>query len=437
MFAGPISEQPTTAGTPPTPGALPNVANPDTAPVLAQNTSGGAVATLQGINPALATTISKAIALGLVQAPTNDAGWAKLMDQYSTPAGSDAVTLKMQEEQNASGQQPAAGAPQQPTQTPGGLNAFLAAIRQHESGGNYKADSGDGAYGAYQFIPSTWNSEATAAGYGQYANGRADLAPAQVQDAVASHMASGYASQFNNDYNMMARAWFDPAYVNNPNFAPPGNNGLTIGAYGQDIVNLMGQNSHYNDTSATTGVVSSNIVKIAQGQLGVPYVWGGESANKAFDCSGLVQWVYGQAGETLPRVAQGQYDATPKVATGAQLQAGDLLFFGSGPKGIEHVGIYIGNGQMIDAPHTGADVRVDTVFGPNGQPLWGNYVGATRPADPTGVTTAPQGTKVAANISNTMQNYGAILSDVISHMSKISRAEKAQLLAATTQEKPI
>jgi hypothetical protein len=173
------------------------------------------------------------------------------------------------------------------------------------------------------------------------------------------------------------------------------------------------------------------VVKIAQAQIGTPYVWGGEDPNApghpgAFDCSGLVQWVYGQAGEKLPRVAQAQYDATPKVASGTSLQPGDLLFFGAGPKGIEHVGIYIGNGQMINAPHTGADVRVDQVFGPNGQPLWGNFVGATRPADPTGTTTAPQASKAGQNMNQSQQNYGAILQEVIGQMSRFVQENKQE-----------
>jgi cell wall-associated NlpC family hydrolase len=120
---------------------------------------------------------------------------------------------------------------------------------------------------------------------------------------------------------------------------------------------------------------AGQIVNAAQSQLGVPYVWGGESAGRAFDCSGLAQWVLGQVGIALPRVAQAQFDAGPPVADPSQLQPGDLVFFGSGPSGVEHVGIYIGAGQMIDAPHTGAVVRTDPIVG-----FSPGYVGATRPA---------------------------------------------------------
>ena len=126
-------------------------------------------------------------------------------------------------------------------------------------------------------------------------------------------------------------------------------------------------------------------VSWALSQIGTPYVWGGETPGVGFDCSGLVQAAYAVAGLSLPRVAQDQYDATPKVAPGADLVPGDLVFFGGGVGSIDHVGLFVGvvNGQhvMVDAPHTGADVRAEafpaTVGASYGRLL---YVGATRPA---------------------------------------------------------
>ena len=431
MFSGPVSQQPGTSGTPtslpPADALLGNT------PVEAANTGGGAISTMKGVDPALATTIAKAITLGMIQAPQSNADWAKLIDQYSTPAGRDAVDLKLQEV--ADNKQPAAqSAVAQPSAGggPQGLNSFLAAIRQHESGGNYQAyNAGGGASGAYQFIQSTWSSEANAAGYGQYAGKPAGDAPPQVQDAVAAHMAQSYYQQYGGNWSDVAQAWYDPALVGkNVVPAPGAGNTESVTAYGQQIVQMMGQNAHYTDAGSPSAGATSNIVKIAQGQIGVPYVWGGEAAGKAFDCSGLVQWVYGQAGETLPRVAQAQYDATPKIASYANLQPGDLLFFGSGPKGVEHVGIYVGNGQMINAPHTGADVRVDQVFGPGGKPLWGNFVGATRPADPTGTTTAPPGSQAQQGIASGQQNYGSILQEVIDQMATLTRTQREKAQAA-------
>ncbi len=91
-------------------------------------------------------------------------------------------------------------------------------------------------------------------------------------------------------------------------------------------------------------------------------MWGGESTG-GFDCSGLVQFVFGSAGVTLPRVAQNQYDAGPAILPGMRVVPGDLVFFGTGPTGVSHVGIFVGDGLMVDAPHTGSVVRLDKVAG--------------------------------------------------------------------------
>lgn len=110
----------------------------------------------------------------------------------------------------------------------------------------------------------------------------------------------------------------------------------------------------------------------AQAQVGRPYVWGGADPEVGFDCSGLVLWAYAQAGVVLPRTAQAQYDAGPVLAQGAPLEAGDLVFFGTDPAHVTHVGIYVGAGLMVDAPHPGAAVRVEGY-------RWSDYLGATAP----------------------------------------------------------
>jgi cell wall-associated NlpC family hydrolase len=113
-------------------------------------------------------------------------------------------------------------------------------------------------------------------------------------------------------------------------------------------------------------------VSWALARLGTPYRWGGEG-DGGFDCSGLVQAAYAAAGVPLPRVAQDQYDKGPQLPSRAPLQPGDLVFFGTSPTGVDHVGIVVAPGEMVDAPHTGAVVRVE--------PIWSDgFVGATRPA---------------------------------------------------------
>jgi hypothetical protein len=117
-------------------------------------------------------------------------------------------------------------------------------------------------------------------------------------------------------------------------------------------------------TDAGSSVTGASVVADAEQYLGVPYQWGGTSATTGFDCSGLVQHVYGDLGISLPRTSQEQVNVGTPVDSIADAQPGDLVFFEPGASGPGHVGIYIGNGQMIDAPHTGTDVQIQSV----GQP---------------------------------------------------------------------
>lgn len=129
----------------------------------------------------------------------------------------------------------------------------------------------------------------------------------------------------------------------------------------------------YTNVAVSPGAAGA--VQAAESQLGVPYEWGGESPrgspNPGFDCSGLTQWSWRQAGVGLPRTAQEQYDAIPHVSMSA-IQPGDLIFWNDGTSSVQHVGMYIGNGNVVDAPHTGDVVRI--------QAIWYNgLVGAGRP----------------------------------------------------------
>ena len=104
------------------------------------------------------------------------------------------------------------------------------------------------------------------------------------------------------------------------------------------------------------------VVAFALTQLGVPYVWGGDTAGVALDCSGLVQVAYRAAGVALPRTTfeQASYGTTVAIT---DLRPGDLLFFRGGDpvQDLGHVAIYAGNGTMISAPHTGAVVQIEPV----------------------------------------------------------------------------
>lgn len=121
---------------------------------------------------------------------------------------------------------------------------------------------------------------------------------------------------------------------------------------------------------APSGSGGGAAVAAAETQLGVPYVWGGESPGRGFDCSGLVAWAWGQAGVSLPHYSGAQMSDSAPVSVSA-LQPGDLLFYGSG--GGTHVAMYVGGGQMIEAPYTGATVRITAVR------LGSGFAGAGRP----------------------------------------------------------
>ena len=119
--------------------------------------------------------------------------------------------------------------------------------------------------------------------------------------------------------------------------------------------------------------VAAAAVRAALDQVGKPYRWGA-TGPASFDCSGLVQFAYAAAGLALPRTSRQQWSAGRHVAVD-DLRPGDLVFWAhdpANPATIHHVGMYVGQGLMVNAPHTGALVRVDALR-PSG------YAGATRP----------------------------------------------------------
>jgi cell wall-associated NlpC family hydrolase len=116
-----------------------------------------------------------------------------------------------------------------------------------------------------------------------------------------------------------------------------------------------------------SGSGNAAAASVAMQYLGTPYVWGGASP-AGFDCSGLASYAYAQVGKSVPHYTGAAWAAFPQVPSD-QLQPGDLVFF----HGLSHMGIYIGGGQFVHAPHTGDVVKVSSLAS------YGGYVGAVRP----------------------------------------------------------
>jgi cell wall-associated NlpC family hydrolase len=130
-------------------------------------------------------------------------------------------------------------------------------------------------------------------------------------------------------------------------------------------------------SGSTTGTVTSATaaaaLHTAESQIGKPYQWGAAGPD-SYDCSGLVMWSYAQVGVSLDHWTGDQWNEGAHVSRAA-LRPGDLVFFArnvSDPATIHHVGMYVGGGEMVDAPYTGVDVRYDSAFRPD-------YIGAVRP----------------------------------------------------------
>ena len=135
----------------------------------------------------------------------------------------------------------------------------------------------------------------------------------------------------------------------------------------KQAMNVFEQTGQYPKvTIPTANTVGAQALQAAISRLGDPYIWGAAGPT-TFDCSGLVMWAYQQVGISLPHFTVSQYNSGVHVAR-SDLEPGDLVFFFPN---ISHVGMYIGNGMMIDAPNFGEDVKVQPIY-------WSAFVGAVR-----------------------------------------------------------
>lgn len=143
--------------------------------------------------------------------------------------------------------------------------------------------------------------------------------------------------------------------------------GAGVGAAVGGLIGIFGggssgvtsnQSGHSSTVAGASGANAASVIKYAESQLGVPYVWGGETPGKGFDCSGLTQWAFGKAGVKIPRVAADQ-QKTGTPVNPSNVQPGDLLFQGDPAY---HVVMAIGGGKVIEAPHTGSSVNIETLI---------------------------------------------------------------------------
>ncbi|MEZ7828154.1 MAG: C40 family peptidase [Brachymonas denitrificans] len=145
---------------------------------------------------------------------------------------------------------------------------------------------------------------------------------------------------------------------------------------------------------------ASDLVSTAMGFIGVPYRYGGTSAESGFDCSGFVRATYEKTlGQVLPRRAADQAAATQSISR-SELRPGDLVFFNTMRRAFSHVGIYVGDGKFIHAPRSGARVRVESMDGS----YWSSrFNGARRVPGSEGVAGTIT-TKTAFDIASQMGN---------------------------------
>lgn len=232
----------------------------------------------------------------------------------------------------------------------------LIAIMGIESGGNPQTLSPVGAVGLMQVMPQYWQDTATRWGE--------DLWDPWVNIRTAAEiLTQGYLQW--GTWEQAAAAYFGA-------IDDQGNITTDIDAFGTSGLVYV---DRFKNNLIVLGFVeylvasdlltpeTRQMLEVAMTTLGTPYVWGGTSfEHGGFDCSGLVVWAYEQVGVTVPRTAAEQYLATAAIAP-EEVLPGDLVFFENTTEepGIHHVGIYIGNGYMINAPNENEMIQIETI----------------------------------------------------------------------------
>lgn len=230
----------------------------------------------------------------------------------------------------------------------------LIAIMGIESGGNQETLSPVGAVGLMQVMPQYWQETANRWGsdlWDPWVNIRTSaeiLTQGYLRWGSWDQAAAAYFGAIDDAGNITgaADAFGTTGHAYIERFQ---NNLIALGFVDYLVAaNLMTPETRY-------------LLEVAMTTLGTPYVWGGESIEHGgFDCSGLVTWAYAQIGVQMPRTAAEQHAATMPIEQ-HELLPGDLVFFENtfGP-GITHVGIYIGNGYMLNAPSENEVIQIES-----------------------------------------------------------------------------
>ncbi|MEG0553902.1 MAG: NlpC/P60 family protein [Carnobacterium sp.] len=127
----------------------------------------------------------------------------------------------------------------------------------------------------------------------------------------------------------------------------------------KEVTPIIAETSETSNTTSENSEISDKLIAYAKKFIGTPYVYGGSSP-RGFDCSGFTGYVYKSVGISLARSSSAQYSTSIKVSK-ENLKPGDLVFFNCNGRGVSHVGMYIGNGNMIHSPRTGSSVKIDSI----------------------------------------------------------------------------